>query len=226
MNIHVICPFYRKHLLTTLIHYLEPMGIIWHPVCDPVDIEPFENNALEWVRPLLCEPLIIGSDQCYRKINDFIDAGGIIDDDYYGFMGDDDMYEPCFFNVLRRQTARIIINSNYRGDTIPDDNAVVKHGAYPLIMSGLKDIFAGNIGFAMYFVKGETLKQTRFGNENGNDDGHYAEMLKARWPGDIVFLPESFVFGNYFQLGRFTSKEAFIKSGWELPELYDARSKT
>lgn len=218
MNIHIVCPFYRKYLLPTILHYLEPMNIIWHPVCDDIDIEAFKDNKYSWVRPLLCRPLI-QTDQCYRKINDFIDAGDIINNDYYGFMGDDDMYESGFFDVIRNQTAKILINSNYRGDTIPNDRACIKHGISPLIMKTLNDVRIRNIGFAMYFVKGEILRQTKFGNEVTNDDGRYAEMLKKRWPNDIKILSDSFVFGNFFQPGRYTKKEKFLKSNWELPKI-------
>lgn len=111
MKAHVLTPFYRKHLTKTLIAYFEKMDIIWHPICDPTDIEPFKDNTRDWIQPLLCSPLV-PTDQCYRKFNDFINAGQIVDEDYYCFSGDDDMFEPGFFDVVRQQTSKILINSN------------------------------------------------------------------------------------------------------------------
>lgn len=215
MNIHIICPFYRKYLLSTIIYYLEPTGIFWHPVCDPTDIKIFKNNKKNWIKPLLVEPFK-PEEQCYRKINDFIEKETIIDNDYYGFMGDDDMYEPGFFNVIREQTAKIIFFSNYRGDTIPADDPS-QHPIYPLIIDGPDKIRTCNIGMGMYILKGEILKQTKFDLTCIWDDGHYAEMLKERWPDDFICIPDLFVFGNYFQPGRFTTTKKFLKKTWELP---------
>jgi hypothetical protein len=81
----------------------------------------------------------------------------------------------------------------------------------------LKDIALNQIGFAMFTVKGSILKQTRFGIWYGGDDGLYAENLKQRWPNEIVFLSDWFVFGNYLQPGRHTDKAKFLKPTWELP---------
>lgn len=217
MNIHIICPFSRKKLLPTLIKYLKPTGIIWHPVCDPNDIVAFENIDESWIKPFLCEPFK-PNDMCYRKIDDYLNANNIIDDDYYGFTGDDDMYEPGFFNVIRSQTAKILVYSCYRGDSISDEPNSEPHPVYPLIINKLDDIRTCNVGLGMYMLKGEILKQIRFGNEHKWGDGYFAEELKRRWPNDIKIITDLFVFGNYFQPGRFTSKEKFLKSNWELPK--------
>jgi hypothetical protein len=215
MNIHIITPFYRKALLPTLIHYLKPMDIIWHPVCDPVDIEVFENNTISWIKPLLCTSFL-PTDMCYRKINDFIESENIIDDDYYGFMGDDDMYEPGFIDVIREQTAKILIYSLYRGNVIPECDTE-RHPPMSIVINSLDEIQVCNIGLGMYIMKGEILRQTKFQNNHIWDDGRYAEELKARWPDDIKLLPDLYIFGNYFQPGRYTDKNNFIKSTWELP---------
>ena len=217
MNIHIICPFYRKTLLPTLLKYLEPENIIWHPICDHIDIQAFDINHLPlWVQPIICAPFL-ATDMCYRKINDFLDIGTIIDSDYYGFMGDDDMYEPGFFDTIRQQTARILVYSCYRGDTTPVIEEAEQHPSNPLIIRTIDDIQVGRVGLGMYIIKGEILRQTRFGNNHKWDDGYFAVNLKERWPGEIKILSDLFVFGNYFEPGRFTSKNNFIKNTWELP---------
>jgi hypothetical protein len=216
MDVHVLCPFYRKYLLPTLIYYYEPMGIIWHPICDSVDIEPFKTINKDWIKPMLCEPLKKG-EQCYAKYNYFIAKGEIIDQDYYGFICDDSMFEPQFFNNLKKQTTKIVMNSNYRGDSIPNDGTM-PHGTEPLIIRCHNDVAMNHIGTGSFWVKGEILRQTKFDNYHSGGDGLYAENLRWKWPNDITYLPDWFVFGNFFQKGRHTRKEAFLKPDWELPK--------
>ena len=217
-KIHIITPFYRKHLLKTLIHYLEPMNIEWHPVCDLVDIEAFENNNREWIQPLLCSSFKPG-EQCYRKLNDFIDNTVIIDNDYYCFNCDDDMYEPDFFNNIRNQTSNILIVSMVRGNSITHNPDIINHPNFPLIQKSLNDIRVCNIGLQQYIIKGLILKQMRFGITRDIDDGLFAEELKRKFPNDIKFLSDCFVFFNYFEPGRYTNNDWKIKSHWELPKI-------
>lgn len=208
MTFHAIMPFYRKHLLDDLTSHFEPMDLMWHPVCDPVDIQAFEGNTREWIKPLLCKPLIIPPDGCYRKINDFIDADDIDDNDYYGFIHDDDMYAPGFIEWVKQQTARIIICSASRGQRVSDVNGY-PHPATPLIIKNLNDIHLYNIDMCQMIVKGEILRQTRFGNLVDYDDGLYAENLKMKWPDDIKIFSDIGVNFNYFQPGRYDKIEAY-----------------
>jgi hypothetical protein len=195
--IHIICPFYREHLLPTLIKYLEPMNIIFHPVITPIENVPIQKD---WIKPLVTpiDAYVIA----YEKINKFIENYKIEDNDYYGFMGDDDMYSPGFFDVIREQTANILVYSLLRGDQVPEDN-IEKHPIYPLIISKLSDMQVCNIGLLQYIVKGHILKQTRFNSGHKWGDGMYAEMLRDRFPNEIKFLPDLFAYGNYLQLGRY-----------------------
>jgi hypothetical protein len=195
--IHIICPFYREHLLPTLIKYLEPMNIIFHPVITPVENVPIQRD---WIFPLISpiDAYVIS----YEKINQFIEKAVINDDDYYGFMGDDDMYPQDFFDTIRQQTANILVYSLLRGDRIPDDN-IEKHPIYPLVISKLSDMQVCNIGMLQYIVKGRILKQTRFNNTHKWGDGMYAEMLRDKFPNEIKFLPDLFAWGNYLQPGRY-----------------------
>jgi hypothetical protein len=217
-KIHIITPFYRKHLLQTIIHYYSSMDIIWHPVSDSKEIKVFDNNNLEWIQPLLCLPLKQG-EQCYRKLNDFIDNSKIIDNDYYCFNCDDDMYEPNFFDIIRQQTAKILIVSMVRGNSITYIQGTTNHPTYPLIQKSLEDIRVCNIGLQQYLIKGEILKQMRFSITQDIDDGLFAEELKRKFPNDIKFLSDCFVFFNYFEPGRYTNNDWKIKTCWELPTI-------
>ena len=210
MNFHAIMPFYRKRLLTDLINGFEPMDLVWHPVCDSIDIECFTLEILEkysWIKPVLCEPLKIPGDQCYRKNNDFINVGDIEDNDYYGFIHDDDMYVSGFIDKIKLQTAKIIFYSMSRGDSwATDDIGPYNWPPVPIILNTAEDVHVAGIDMCQYIVKGEILKQTRFGNQSICDDGHYAEHLKNNWPNDFIIMPEIGINFNYFQPGRYTNK--------------------
>jgi hypothetical protein len=207
MNFHAVMPFYRQYLVPELIAHFEAMSLIWHPVCDYADIIPFQHseNQREWIQPVLCKPLL-PSDQCYRKNNDFIETGNIIDEDYYGFIHDDDMYIPGFITKIKQQTAKIIFYSMSRGDVCPDDNHPWKWPPIPIILNTSADIHVAGIDMCQYIVKGEILKQTRFGNASVCDDGFYAENLKNRWPADYIIMPEIGINFNYLQKGRYLNK--------------------
>jgi len=214
MDIHILSAFYRTHFIKTLIHYYEPENIIYHAIVAP------ERNAtfdVDWMRPVYTKELYPG-EQCYRKFNDFIDTQPIIDNDYYGFVCDECVYEPGFFDVIRQQTAKIIMYSSYRGDSIPNDGSP-PHPAEPLIIKEYKDVYAGHIGLGQFIVNGEILKQMRFKLHDESCDGYFAEELVKRFATDIVFLPNWFLFANYLQPGRHTKKNSFLKPHWELPKI-------
>jgi hypothetical protein len=160
----------------------------------------------------------LSNNNCSRKFNDFLDTQEVIDDDYYGFMCDDNMYEPGFFDVIRQQTAKILIVSAYRGDSIPRDGSA-PHGTNILRITSLTGIKIARIDFCQYIIKGEIFKQNRFDPFNKVSDGVYAVNLRLKYPNDIVFLPDSYVFFNYLQPGRYTTTSTFVKQTWVLPEI-------
>jgi|WetSurMetagenome_2_1015567.scaffolds.fasta_scaffold00534_24 hypothetical protein len=205
MNFHAIMPFYRKHLKDDLLKHFEPMNLIWHPVCDNVDMTSFEKNTLSWIKPLLCMPLLPG-DMCYRKNNDFINAGDIVDDDYYGFIHDDDMYVPGFINKIKRQTAKIIFYSMDRGERYAPNPGPFNWPPVPIIINKIDDVHVAGIDMCQYIIKGEILRRTKFGYRAFEDDGHYAEYLKNTWPNDILILPEIGIRFNYFEPGRYDKR--------------------
>lgn len=215
MNTHLLIPFYRKHLYKTHMEYYGRQNIIYHPICDEVDFEPFVNNELEWVKPFIC-PALKPKEQCYTKFNYFIDAGDIVDDDYYSFCGDDDMFEEGFFDNLKTKTADIVYNSNYRGDKIPMDGTA-PHPTYPLIPKSPSDIRPGNVGLGMFSVRGRILKLVRFGTTCGFDDGRLAQKLLT--VGCVEYNPDWFILGNFLQPGRHTDPAKFIKPSWTLPQI-------
>ena len=208
MNFHALMPFYRKYHYDKIRTHYETMSLIWHPICDPVDIQPFEGNTREWIKPLLCDPIRPGDVIVYRKINDFIEADDIIDDDYYGFAHDDDMYVPGYIDWVKQQTAKIIICSAHRGHRVVGGDGY-PHPTFPLVIKNLNDIHVYNIDFSQIIVKGSILRITRFINKFDFDDGFYAENLRDKWPDDILIHPEFGVYFNYFQPGRYDPDPRF-----------------
>ena len=142
----------------------------------------------------------------YKKINDFITLHEIIDDDYYGFMHDDDMYIPEFIEKVKKQTSKIIVFSMSRGQFCPKDGHPIKWPPRDLWISKLEDITIGNIDFCQIIIKGEILKQTKFNYSKVTDDGEYAEELVKKWSNDILIIPEIGINFNYFQMGRYIKK--------------------
>lgn len=215
MNVHILCPFYRQYLYKTLINYYGKMGVIFHPICDSIDINPFKENKLDWVKPFLCPPLK-PKEQCYVKFNYFIDSEEIIDDDYYGFMGDDDMVEDGLIDELKKKISDIIYISNYRGDSIPNDGSC-PHSVRPIIPKRPEDVRPNWIGLGQFYVKGHILKEVRFNTASGAGDGMFAQALLRL--GSVEFMSDWFTFGNFFQPGRHTRKDKFLKPNWELPQI-------
>jgi hypothetical protein len=213
MKIHIGTPLYRLWLVPTLKHYLEPMGIEWYPIMTPSERVEFNED---WIHPLHVKELEPGVG-VGRKMNDLIDAYEIENNDYYCWMMDDDMYEPGFFDTIRQQTAKIIICSLYRGDTVPMHDGQMKHPARSIVARNINQMRPGHMDVQQYIVKGEILRKYRFEARHPMADGVYAKVLADNHADEIVFLPGLYALFNYFQPGRYTNKQAFPKSTWELP---------
>jgi hypothetical protein len=232
MKIHVLTPFWRKDLIPTLIHHLERHNIEWYPIIAPneqIDLEKESLSELfnrEWIHPIVVKNFD-PAEGSFRKFNDFLDTQEIIKDDYYCFMNDDDGYEPGFFDVIREQTAKIIMCSMYRGNHFPSaDTTCARHGSTTLFMRDLEDIRYYHVGQEQFIIKGEIFKKHRWSNSNSPRDpadGAYAIELKNNHKDEILFLPDLFVFFNYFQPRRYNKKAArkrpLLKSTWGYPAI-------
>jgi len=214
MEIHILTPFYKKDLAASLVYYWRQHNIYWYPLMAPSDYVEFPNE--DWIRPTMVEELKKG-ENCFVKVDYFRNHYPIIDSDYYGVTCDETMYEPGFMDILKQQTAKIVMCSSYRGNAVPRDGSA-PHPTTPLIIKGLQNIKYCGIGMGQWFVNGEILKTVPYKEGHRYDDGHYAVELKKRYGTDIVFLPDWFSLANYLQKGRHTKKERFLKPNWELPE--------
>ena len=239
MKIHVLTPFFRKYLIPSLICHLEQHNIEWYPIIAPneqIDLEKENLSELfnrEWIHPVVVKNFYPAEEKLgsLRKFNDFLDTQEIIDNDYYCFMSDDDGYEPGFFDVIRKQTAKVIMCSMYRGNHFPSaDTTCARHSSHPLFMRSLEDIRFCNVGQEQFIIKGEIFKKHRWryhGNRYGDRytpaDGAYAIELKEKYKDEILFLPNLFAFFNYFQPRRYNKRAGqrrpLLKPTWEYPTI-------
>jgi hypothetical protein len=199
MNFHAVMPFYRQYMHKPLLNWFQSMNLIWHPVCDIEDIRPFVGNKESWIKPVLCDPLLPG-EQCYKKLNYMTE---FIDDDYYGFIHDDDMYIPGFIDKIKQRAADVIYYSASRGQNWTHDTKAYNWPPDPLIINTLDDVRVANIDLCQYIIKGRIYKQMKFGYNIDCADGIFAEELKVKFSGNILVLPEIGINFNYFQDGRY-----------------------
>jgi len=241
MNIHILIPFYRKKLAKTLTYYWEQQQVFWYPLMAPSDYVEFPKT--KWVRPTMVSELKKG-DNCFVKIDEFRDTQKIIADDYYGVACDETIYEPGFMDVLRQQTAKVVVCSSYRGDKTPP-GGIYTGPPTVCVVTSLSQLKRNIIGMGQYFVKGEVFKEVPYAGDGiksipgsgipthkggrpaktikiaRDDDGHYIVELKRRYPNDIVLMTNWYSFANYLQFGRWNTTNACIKPNWELPKYID-----
>jgi len=233
MNIHILTPFYRKKLARTLIYYWRQQNVKWYPLIAPKDYMEFNED---WVLPIKVNELELGSHvtgelTCFDKIEEFRNTQQqtIIDEDYYGVTCDETVYEPGFMDILKQQTAKVVICSAYRGNKTPgSDPTKVKWYRYmnppPVcVVKHVTQIKRNYIGMGQYFVKGEIFKHLPYVEWSAKgftrcDDGHYIVELRERYPNDITILTDWYSFSNYLQPGRWTTTTNCIKPNWELPK--------
>jgi hypothetical protein len=204
MNIHVLTSFWRIENKDILIDYLKPMDITWHPV---VYVHDYKENILfnePWIEAVYMDNYPPGVHRNYHKMNYFIETQEIVDDDYYCFMADDDMYEADVMPFVKEQTADVVFISAKRGDhRIPFGNAC--HGTHTLFAYGKDSIRMGNVDKGQIFVKGKILKASRFGNID-ESDGLYAEWLVNNFK-YIKYAPDKYFLFNFFQPGRWDKND-------------------
>ena len=236
MDVHILTPFYRKKLAKTLVYYWRQQNVFWYPLMAASDYVKFPNE--DWVRPVTVKELKKG-DNCFIKVDDFRNTQNIIDEDYYGVACDETTYEPGFMDILKQQTAKVVVCSSFRGDQDPSAPKA-KTGASICIVKKVSELVRNNIGMGQYFVKGDILKTVPYAGEitevvtdgkpvhkggkreiiklQRDDDGHYIVEMRKRYPNDIAILTDWFSFANYLEPGRFTTTKRFLKSTWELPK--------
>lgn len=166
MTIHVVTPFSRVHNREKLTAHLAPFGIIWHPLIH----EDVVFESLPWIQPM---KIAVHGDwrgkgtECYNKMNQFIEAG-LIDDDYYCVLCDDDTYGIGFFDIIRRYSGDVIVPSMYES----------KQG---LLLAAPENMHPSSCSFQQLIIRGGLFKNFRY-NNFCQSDGQMLEHICIHHP--------------------------------------------
>ena len=162
----------------------------WHPICDVrVDF------PAPWIVPIFVVPPPEW-DPCYWKHNYWIETQPIVDGDWYGFMNDDDGYEPNVMDMIRSKTSsHVVVISMKRGHHVPPDEP---HGTSTL-KAAPENMRLCSVGVQQLFVRGYVLRTMRFVNDHFAD-GLMVESVTRRFA--TTYEPNYYAQFNRFQPGR------------------------
>jgi hypothetical protein len=197
-QVHIITPFHRPQNASALIAHLEPMRVIWHPICD-VHVE-FDAP---WIVPLYVV-LPPGRLILHQKHNYWIETQPIVDSDWYGFMNDDDGYEPNVMDMVRsKTTSQVVVISMKRGDrTPPGTPPGSAHDIYTL-RAAPEEMRVCYAGVEQLFVRGSVLRTLRFVDDNCGD-GLMMEYVTRRFP--TTYEPNYYALFNVLEAGRWDTE--------------------
>jgi GT2 family glycosyltransferase len=191
-------PFSRTHLKDKLLKMYN--DFYFHPIMNPSQVTDFP----EWVTPLVVPDAPKGQDICYYKLNQFIELGGIQDDDLYMFMCDDDAIERDDLKAIEVFTGEVLFISMLRGHKIPDNSTGVSRHPVSTLIAAPENIKPCSIGIEQIVVRGKILKSLKF-NNSSTADGEVAVYLKKHFK--CEYAPEIFIKFNYFEPGRWMSEK-------------------
>jgi hypothetical protein len=194
-NVHIITPFKRVENKEKITGLLRQLHIIWHPILSDKQTS-FDEP---WIAPIETASSPSDWQECYWKINQWIERQQIIDDDWYGFANDDDGYEPNVIDMVRTKNKKAVIISMKSGQHIPNDGHVPHSTATRF--AAPENMAYDKLTLLQLFIRGSVLKSARFENDYGAD-GKMAEYLIKNFPGDIDYEPEYYGKFNLFQPGR------------------------
>jgi hypothetical protein len=200
MNVHLLTPFSRPDNLPRLLVLLGPQRIIWHPITGP----DLRIPTYRWVQPhQLSAPVPLEQDPAYWKLNRWIESQEIINDDWYGFLNDDDGLEDNVADMLRQQSSQsVIIISMRRGMRCPARVAGFRHDTSTLL-AGPENMHVNSVGLEQMFVKGDVLRHLRFTNWSGAD-GQLIEHVVVTFP--TQYMPDYYALFNLLEPGRWDHK--------------------
>lgn len=214
----VICPIARFELAPKIKNVLRKQHVELHFISD--SDHPKSNISLAdepWIYHHICDQgdRTIFWDRSNNSMNWFLDNIPIEPETMYCFLNDDDAYEPGYFDKLRTVVERfpyeidVMITSMMRGDSIPKrdgKNQYIHHNntlvAHPMNMQPMK------VGLEQIAVKGKiiSLGNYRFPQYDCGD-GIFITMITQQ--NHTMYLPEVFVWFNYFEPGRWNNSTVY-----------------
>ena len=186
MIYHVITPFSRPQNISALMTHLSQFPAIWHPLAHNkehfrqlVEAAGDDSRWLPDFTPYPPETEANGS-CCYHKVNTFIERWGLIDDDYYCVLCDDDLYELDFFDKIQQHTGDVVVCSMHwlNGREL---------------IAAPQNMRQGQVGFEQLIIKGKVFKRYRY-KMDCQADGQLIETVCKENPVD--YAPEAWVLFN------------------------------
>lgn len=192
---HILTPFSRPAAAKFLTTWLRGEGVIWHPLPH----FDFEFAKEDWIQPKKIMPplhFVREWQAAPWKLNHFREW---IDEDYYAFMADDEVFAPAVFHQLaeRHPKEDVILLSLNRGDH------VVNGARYreDLIIARPGIIRPCWVDIMQYVVKGHLMRRADF-LSGPEFEPQFAKFIDTH-RNTIRYEPELFGLFNYLQPGRF-----------------------
>ncbi len=190
MTYHVLTPFSRTWNLIELGNILKSQGVLWHLLS--VEGEARMPDLGDWIIQHFMPPppkdFFIG----HWLVNKFLDAGGVIDDDRYLVLTDDDATEDGFFRKLDQYDDDILIVSMQRSNAPTGIDPGCPFGT---LIACPENMRVAHVGFEQLVVKGKVLKEYRCESVY-HADGLLLEKMWADRMERFKFVPDARVYFN------------------------------
>lgn len=148
-KINIIMPFSRLEYKNELIDMLSKLEIKLHIIETNESTDWYDH---EWIDKIISPEIPIGYDPPYFKANYFINNIEINNNEYYYFMGDDNLIDSILINNFKNCDTDVIFCSQYY-------NPKITHIIDPLDFNTFK---IGNCGWYQFCIKGHVLKTLKF----------------------------------------------------------------
>lgn len=183
--IHVVTPFSRTHLIQVLVEDYRKLGVQWHPLCHTMKhVEMFPKES--WIHPTLIELPEGCFDQCYYKLNKWLETAP--DEGYVMFTCDDDRILEL--PIPESEVTFLTINRGYKAVGHPYCHSAGKTEARP----------GANIGsLEAGIVRLSLAKTLRFRMDTHHADTAWNKVLLNY---EVDYKPQYEVQFNYYQPGR------------------------
>jgi hypothetical protein len=182
--LHIITPFSRPNNIPALLDNIATSKLAeyihWHPLIH----EEVEFPSLKWIHPMMIKyPKRCEQDGtvCYQKMNTFMD-NGLIDNDFYCVLCDDDLYAPNFHEEISKHHGEIVVPS-------------MKLPSGEVLNATPENMRVSRVGFEQLIIRGSIFKTRRY-IDSYCADGDMIECLYRDYSFKFEFAPEAVVLFN------------------------------
>lgn len=179
-KINIIMPFSRLEYKHELIDMLIKLDITLF-VIETAESTDWGNH--NWINRIISPNIPIGYDPPYFKANYFIQNVEINDNEYYYFMGDDNLIDKNLIDNFKKCDTDVIFCSQYYN---PEVTQIIN----PLDFNTFK---IGNCGWYQFCIKGSVLKNIKFEDTIWYADGIMMEYLYKHPNLTKTYLPDVFI---------------------------------